>query len=444
MATDNNHTLAEGLPISRHRLDEYYGFWSIEESRGAALVETIRAIDFAEHLRDVEKRRQERQAAGGMETEPGRSQLLGNGIALIEISGTLMKQESSFGGTSSVTARRSVQLAANDPKVQGIMLLFDSPGGSVAGIGDLADAVAAAAKVKPLAAYCEDMCASAAYRVAAQAPRLTANADAMVGSIGTYTVVRDTSGVYAKQGVKTYVVKAGDHKAAGVPGTEITAEQLAELQRTIDAVNQAFVDHVATGRKLTPERAQELADGRVHIGKQAQSLGLIDGIESFDQALGALAAQIQANHQKRKGPVMSNEAPAPAVERKAATIAEIKASCPGASSDFVLAQAEKGATVAEAMAAYILAANEERTKLAAKVKEQDELLAKATEKAPGVEPKKEPSGAKAAGGSAREQLVAIAAEIEKTGKPKHEAWAFACRKNEALRVQMIEEENAAR
>ena len=87
-------------------------------------------------------------------------------------------------------AQRLVEQAAEDPVVAAILLRVDSPGGTVAGVSDLAEAVYAARKVKPVSAYISDLGASAAYYIASQAQRLYADSDALVGSIGVYSVVR--------------------------------------------------------------------------------------------------------------------------------------------------------------------------------------------------------------------------------------------------------------
>jgi ClpP class serine protease len=82
-------------------------------------------------------------------------------------------------------------------------------------------------KKKPVTAYIEDLGASAAYWVASQAGKIYSNEPGFVGSIGTYLVVEDWSG--AAEGAwasKVHVVKAGEFKGAGYPGTPVTDAQL--------------------------------------------------------------------------------------------------------------------------------------------------------------------------------------------------------------------------
>jgi len=217
------------------------------------------------------------------------------GVAVIEIVGVMQKYHTLFswlfGGASSLEIAATVRSAAADPNIGCIVLYIDSPGGSVAGTQDLAEAIFEARQVKPVIAYISDIGASAAYWVASQASEIYANATATVGSIGTYAAIADYSKLFESAGIKVHVIKAGEHKAAGVVGTEITEDQLAEWQRVVNSINSQFIQGVARGRKLPPDRVRGLADGRVHVGAEAQRLGLIDGITSFSNVLGQVAAK---------------------------------------------------------------------------------------------------------------------------------------------------------
>lgn len=135
--------------------------------------------------------------------------------------------------------------------------------------------------------------------------------------------------------------------------------------------------------------------------------------------------------QKQDAGTAGGAAPAPA-EPKAATMAELKASCPGAPSDFLVEQAEKGATVAQAkdaflgwQAAQIRARDAELTKLqAAKPPEQQaaDPAPAAAKKAPGV-PALESKGPKgdAAAGSGGGDFKAQVDALVKGGMSRDKA-----------------------
>lgn len=273
--------------------DQYLGPWSIEPERFLAGHAALMGIDLHVHMQGPDPHRAAEQAEL-------RSQLtVQDGVAVIALHGVLMKHYSSMQeSTSTVVARRLVRGAVASRDVGAILLHIDSPGGTVAGMQELAGDIAAASQAKPMIAFCENLCASAAYWAASQAGKIVASPIALVGSIGTYGVIQDFSAAATLKGIKVHVVKAGAHKGAGVPGTEITAEQLAEHQRIVNELNGFFVRGVAAGRGIPLARAEELADGRVHIAAEAQRLGLIDGVQSLDATFTKLAALAQQRIQK--------------------------------------------------------------------------------------------------------------------------------------------------
>ena len=53
----------------------------------------------------------------------------------------------------------------------------------------------------------------------------------------------------------------------------------------MDRIYENFVERVARGRKLPPERVREIARGRVWTGTQAKALGLVDELGGFYHAV---------------------------------------------------------------------------------------------------------------------------------------------------------------
>jgi signal peptide peptidase SppA len=207
------------------------------------------------------------------------------GVALFEFTGAMQKGRSKFGGVATVDQRKYLRAAVADPEVGAILLVIDSPGGTVSGTQSLADDIRAADARKPVLTHFEDLGASAAYWTGSQARRVSANRSAMIGSLGTFGVIEDSSGKAEAEGVKVHVLSTGPHKGAFVDGAPVTNEQLAEYQRIIDQLNAQFMLAVQGGRRMSEEQVSALFDGRVHLAADAKSLGLIDAIESLDGAL---------------------------------------------------------------------------------------------------------------------------------------------------------------
>lgn len=346
--------------------DQYFGTWAMEDTRLNARYEMLRALDVQAHI----------AAYKAPEIPIGTYEVAEGGIAVIEIMGMMSKYGSSLGdmphGTLGV--RRAIRNAVADQAIKGIVLRVESGGGAVTGTDDLADEVYRARDIKPVVAFVEDIGASAAYWVASQASRVIANRSAEVGSIGVYQVVRDYSAAAAIDGVKIHMIRSGKYKGIGTPGAEITPEQIQYLQSGVDEVHGAFVDAIAAGRKMDREAIAEIADGRVYVAKKAKEIGLIDAIGSFNSAVNE-AAQLAAPNRRSRN--MADEQKDTKAADAPATFAELKQAFEGAGTDFLCAQLEENATLAQAQKAWSKALVKQTADAKAEAEELKDAKAKA-------------------------------------------------------------------
>lgn len=266
-----------------HRHHDWLGLWAMEESAAYSLRFLAERTPPAAHM------------AAAPQRQPSYTQMVpakaGKNIAMIRAAGTLMKAESSFGGTSTVQLRRDIRAAVADDTVSGILLAIDSPGGTVDGTYDLAADVKAATRRKPVYAWVDGMAASAAFWMASQASQVYAgNPMSQVGSIGTYLAVYDYSAAAERDGIKVHLFTTGPLKGLGVPGTAITEDHAAHLQGRINEAQTFFDDAVRKGRGLSASQLDGVRTGAAWFAAGAQERRLIDGIKTLDATLAALAA----------------------------------------------------------------------------------------------------------------------------------------------------------
>jgi signal peptide peptidase SppA len=187
---------------------------------------------------------------------------------------------------------------STNPQVTRIAFQVSSPGGTVTGVEELANKVRNIAK--PTMAYTDSEMASAAYWVASAADKVVASPSSTVGSIGVYMTVADMTEMAKAQGIKMVVIKSGKFKGAGIPGTSLSDEQIANLQDSVDAIHADFKASVLQTRKLV--KAEDM-EGQVFSGKQAAQRNLVTGLaDSFNEAVAMWAE--------------NSIAPAPAVPAK--------------------------------------------------------------------------------------------------------------------------------
>ena len=219
-----------------------------------------------------------------------------DGVAIIQVDGVIAPKANLFtqisGGASAQVIERQVREASADPYVRAILLDIDSPGGSVQGVPEVADAVTAAAALKPVVAWTAGTMASGAYWIAAAADRVyVSNGTVVVGSIGVVATHVDVSRAEASRGVKTTEVTAGKYKRVASSYEPLTEEGRATLQQQVDAVYEVFVDAVAAGRGVDVQTVlADMADGRIFIGRRAVEAGLADGVLSRDALIEQLAS----------------------------------------------------------------------------------------------------------------------------------------------------------
>lgn len=324
-------------------LADYFGLWAIEERAFRGLVDRVQGANLHLHLQSAET--QQRVSRG----DDKEYQVTRDGIAVFYARGPLMKMVPSMAdGTSTVRLRQQMRAAMRDPECLGGMLMLDTPGGTSKGNQDLAQDVAAFAAAKPLYAFVEDLCASAGVSIASQATKRFANqATAIYGAMGTYSVLYDESACAEKLGVKVHVIRAGEFKGMGEPGTQITEAQITEIQRVVNRVNEGYLETIARGLNRSVDAIRPLADGRVIMASDAVQQGLLDGVQPYDQTYRQLVAAV-ARAKTTTVPMRSTAAMAD----NPATLADLKATFPSSSAEWRESQLEAGVTLSSAAIAY--------------------------------------------------------------------------------------------
>jgi len=225
-----------------------------------------------------------------------------DGIAVIGVSGTLVKKASWLDAVSGMQSYESIradfQDAVRDPRIQGILLDVDSPGGEVGGLFDLADEIYNARAEKPCFAIADDDAFSAAYAIASSAQRLFVTRTGGVGSVGVIALHLDQSAFDEKAGRKYTAIYAGARKNDFNPHEALSSAAKDELQAEIDRLYDMFVGTVARNREMKPALVRNTEAGLCYAEK-AISAGFADQVGTFDAALNAVLEAVKARKQAR-------------------------------------------------------------------------------------------------------------------------------------------------
>jgi signal peptide peptidase SppA len=217
-----------------------------------------------------------------------------DGTAIIPIRGMILKAVppilewwGEFLGwefTGTEATRELIVSAAEDSRVDRILLDIDSPGGTIDGLQALADDIYTARGFKPVTAHVDGMMASAALWLGVQASRVEAGPTSEIGSIGVFTVLEDWSAAAEDAGIKVIVISSAPGKGHAL-GAPIPEEQIANMQHLIDGLTDQFEHAVARGRGMEIDKAKALATGAMWLGNEAKRLGLVDAVGPDSKAL---------------------------------------------------------------------------------------------------------------------------------------------------------------
>ncbi|MCW3784234.1 S49 family peptidase [Defluviimonas salinarum] len=248
----------------------------------------------------------------GDEPESGHPFAVVDGIAVIEIAGTLVHRGAWIGQSSGLTSYEGIaaqlQAAVSDPAIRGIALDIDSFGGEVAGAFDLADRIRAARAQKPVQAFVAEHALSAGYALASQAERIILPRTGAVGSIGVLAIHSDRSAALDREGVAVTLIHAGAHKVDANPYAPLPEAVRDRIQRELEVVRFFFAETVAAGRGSRLTHAAALAtEAAVYRGAGAVAAGLADEVSDPVTAFRTFAAALRGTTASpRKDPLMSN------------------------------------------------------------------------------------------------------------------------------------------
>ena len=219
----------------------------------------------------------------------GRVDAVGPHVARVDIYGMILPEAPANADWVGEALREAFEA----PQARAVLLHLDSPGGSPVQAQRVHAEIArlrAAHPDKPVYAVAGDLCTSAAYYIAMAADEIYASESSIVGSIGVLAGGFGFVEALRKLGIERRLTTGGERKAMLDPFLPEDPADRAHLQQLVDELHGQFVAAVkrARGARLTAPDA-EVFDGRFWSGRQARTLGLVDG---FDDVRGVARDRI--------------------------------------------------------------------------------------------------------------------------------------------------------
>ena len=228
--------------------------------------------------------------AGILERIQGRE---GRDIAVLHLHGIAL-YSFEFPGLAYSTQRlaQTLRQLTADNTISGIILNINSPGGTVTGIEEAADAIFAARKVKSVVAVANPFAASAAYYLASQATSLAVVPSGEVGSIGVWILHFSFAESMRMSGVEPTYIFAGERKVDANFLEPLSDRARGTLQADVDAFYKQFTEHVARGRGVSVSQARGslFGKGDMILARKAVRFGMADRLATLEDEIGRMAS----------------------------------------------------------------------------------------------------------------------------------------------------------
>ena len=179
--------------------------------------------------------------------------------------------------------------AVDNESVKAIVLRVDSPGGSAL-VSDIIWREMQLAKAeKPLVVSFGNVAASGGYYIGVGGDKIFAEPTTITGSIGVFGTIPNVHQLAENIGVNAEQVGTNKNSVDYSFFEPMNETFRDVMQESIEETYETFLDRVSKGRNMPVDRVNEIAQGRVWSGVDAQALGLVDELGNLEDAIAAAA-----------------------------------------------------------------------------------------------------------------------------------------------------------
>ena len=195
-------------------------------------------------------------------------------IAVIRIEGSI---------ENFYTYNELTKTALKDDSIKAVIVVIDSPGGTVQACFQAEQALKQLREKKPVVVLMGSYATSGAYLVSSAADYIYAYDYTVTGGLGVIAVWVSFENYFQKEGITYYVWKSGGMKDIGAPYRGPTEEENQYLQEFVDNLMNELLDKILANRPQI-QNITELREGVIYYGKEAKNYGLVDEIGDFEDA----------------------------------------------------------------------------------------------------------------------------------------------------------------
>jgi len=266
------YAVASGLLDGALHYDEYVSL--LKEKIGVAEDDDLNYVKLEDYI----------QIAGKKRIRTGADK-----VAVIYAQGEILGGEGGKDYIGQGLIVDALHKAVDNESVKAIVLRVDSPGGSALVSDIIWREMQLAKEEKPLVVSFGNIAASGGYYIGVGGDKIFAEPTTITGSIGVFGTIPNVHQLAENIGVNAEQVGTNKNSVDYSFFEPMTDSFRNVMQESIEETYDTFLDRVSKGRNMPVERVNEIAQGRVWSGVDAQALGLVDELGNLDDAIVAAA-----------------------------------------------------------------------------------------------------------------------------------------------------------
>lgn len=219
-----------------------------------------------------------------------------NRIAVIYADGEILESKGDDNSIGTENIIKALDEANNNDRVKAIVLRVNSPGGSALTSDMIWRKINLLKKEKPIIVSMSDLAASGGYYISCAANKIVAEPTSLTGSIGVFGIIPNAQKFFnEKLGITFDEVSTSENSGWATITKPLNNVQKKFIQNSVDRIYTDFVSRVASGRNMTFEQVDSIAQGRIWSGINAKEIGLVDTLGGINLALdiAAKSAEIE-------------------------------------------------------------------------------------------------------------------------------------------------------
>ena len=209
-------------------------------------------------------------------------------IAVIIAEGDIVDGEGEPGKIGGDYYAKMIRDLRQDENVKAIVLRVNSGGGSAFASEKIWRElhVARAENEIPIVVSMGDVAASGGYYIAMAADKIFAETNTVTGSIGVFGIIPSVEDFLSDRlGVTFDTIRTTKFSSAISPFRDVSEAERNIIQGQVNEIYDQFIARVSDGRKMSTEKVELAAQGRVWTGEKAKELGLIDDFGGIEDAI---------------------------------------------------------------------------------------------------------------------------------------------------------------